>query len=230
MLKSSTFFIFFIIHDFWKFVFGFWFLQMVSTNSSDYFYSNSKQLDVTLECHIDESIFHLRANAIFTDHVFDSKSVINKLCFQPSFKSRILILLCHLLSMPLVWSTLMSEVLKLEQDFVHGYIIGSDVFMFHWQTIIWRPKMSVLNSLILEVFIGINLVNNLINFWSMLNIWNASLARCCGFGMKTTTCMLENWLWIMSTLMSPIGIFFCGFDLVEAIFRFCCHSNCYAWF
>ena len=77
-----------IIHCFW--IFLFMFLQMDTTISFDHFPSNSKLLDVTLECCIDKSS-HLRANEILTDHVFDSKSVINKLCFQSSSKSTFLI-------------------------------------------------------------------------------------------------------------------------------------------
>ena len=54
---------------------------MYTIDSFDHFSFVSKQLDVTLECHINETSSHLKANAILTDHVFDSKSVINKLYF-----------------------------------------------------------------------------------------------------------------------------------------------------
>lgn len=52
-------------------------LQMDTIDFSNIFSSNSKKLNVALECHFDKSSSDLRANAILTHHVFDSKSVIN---------------------------------------------------------------------------------------------------------------------------------------------------------
>lgn len=63
-----------------------------------------------------------------TDHVFDSQSVIDNLYFEPSFKLTFSIPLYCLLSMPLVRPTLIFNILKLEQGFVHRYTIGCAVF------------------------------------------------------------------------------------------------------
>ena len=71
---------------------------------------------------------HVKAHAILSDHSFNSNSVIENLQFQPTSKSRFFIPLCRLLSMPLVRPTLLSDVLKLEQGFIHGYRSGSAVF------------------------------------------------------------------------------------------------------
>ena len=81
-------------------------------------------MDVTF----DSTSSRVKANSILTDHIFDSNSVIENLRFSPSSKSRFFIPLCRLLSMPLVRPTLMSDVLKLEQGFIHGYRSGSAVF------------------------------------------------------------------------------------------------------
>jgi hypothetical protein len=71
---------------------------------------------------------HVKAHAILSDHFFDSNSVIENLQFQPTSKLRFFIPLSRLLSMPLVRPTLLSNVLKLEQGFIHGYRSGSVVF------------------------------------------------------------------------------------------------------
>ena len=72
--------------------------------------------------------FHVKAYAIMSDHSFDFNSYIENLQFQPTSKSRFFILLSRLLSMPLVQPTFLSDVLKLEQEFIHGYRSGSAVF------------------------------------------------------------------------------------------------------
>ena len=74
------------------------------------------------------NFFSYEAHAILSDHSFDSNSVIENLQFQPTSKSRFFILLCRLFSMPLVRPTLLSDVFKLEQGFIHGYKFGSVVF------------------------------------------------------------------------------------------------------
>ena len=71
---------------------------------------------------------HVKEHAILSDHSFDSNSVIENLQFQPASKSRFSIPLCRLLSMPVIRPILMSDVLKLEQGFIHGYRSGSAVF------------------------------------------------------------------------------------------------------
>ena len=101
---------------------------MDTTDFFDHFFYNFKLLDVVLECCIDESSSHLRTNAILIDHLFYSKLVINKLCFQPSSKWRFLIILYHFLSMSLVWLSLISDVLELKQGFVHEYRVGNAIF------------------------------------------------------------------------------------------------------
>jgi hypothetical protein len=64
----------------------------------------------------------------YVDRALSSKSVINKLCFQLSSKSRLSILLCRLLWISLVWPTLISNLLKLKQHFVHVCKVGSAIF------------------------------------------------------------------------------------------------------
>lgn len=57
---------------------------------------------------------HMKANAILIDHMFDLQLIIEKHYFQPSLKSKFSINLCHLLSVYLVWPTLILDVLNLE--------------------------------------------------------------------------------------------------------------------
>ena len=71
---------------------------------------------------------HVKAHAILSYHSFDSNSVIENLRFQSTSKSRFFISLCRLLSMPLVRPTLLSDVLKLEQAFIHGHRSGTTIF------------------------------------------------------------------------------------------------------
>ena len=71
---------------------------------------------------------HVKTQAILNDHSFDSNSVIENIQFQPTSKSRFFSPICCLLSMPLFRPTLLSDVLKLEQGFIHLYSSGSAVF------------------------------------------------------------------------------------------------------
>ena len=95
---------------------------------------------------------YVKAHAILNDHSFDSNSVINNLQFQPTSKLRFFILLCRLISMPLVRPTLMLNVFKLEQGFIHGYRAGSAVFY-----------ISVVNNQIKTK----DVTFELINFWNI---------------------------------------------------------------
>jgi len=58
----------------------------------------------------------------------NSTLVINNLRMQPATKFRLHIPLCRLLSMPLVRPTMLSDVKRLEAEFVHGYRDGDRVF------------------------------------------------------------------------------------------------------
>ena len=71
---------------------------------------------------------HVKTHAIMIDYSFDSNSVIENLYFQPTSKARFFILLCRLISMFLVRPTLLLDVLKLEEGFIHGCRSGSVVF------------------------------------------------------------------------------------------------------
>lgn len=71
---------------------------------------------------------HVKANSILIVHMYDVKLMIENLQFQASSKSRLRIILCHLFSMPLVWITLISNVMKLEQEFIHKYRVGITIF------------------------------------------------------------------------------------------------------
>ena len=97
---------------------------METNDVSNHLASNDKPNDDL--CEITSS--YVKAHVVLSDHSFDSNSVIENLQFQPIFKSRFFIPLCRLLSMLLVRPTLSSDVLKLEQGFIHGYRSRSAVF------------------------------------------------------------------------------------------------------
>ena len=131
---------------------------------------------------------HVKAHAILSDHSSNSNFVIENLQFQPTFKSRFFILLCRLLSMPLVRPTLLSDVLKLEQGFIHGYRSRSAVFYIS----------AVNNEMETE-----DVTSELMNSWNVLwknasakideflkedDIFKKFVARCFGFGMGIIGC------------------------------------------
>ena len=70
----------------------------------------------------------MKTHSILSDHSFDFNPVVENLQFQPTSKSKFFILLCRLLSMPLVRPTLFSDVLKLKEGFIHRYRSGSAIF------------------------------------------------------------------------------------------------------
>ena len=61
-----------------------------------------QQLNDFCELSVEVILPHVKEHAILSDYSFDSNSVIENLQFQPASKSRFSILLCRLLSMPLV--------------------------------------------------------------------------------------------------------------------------------
>jgi len=59
-----------------------------------------------------------------TRQKLNSVATISSLRFQPTSLSRFPIPLCRMLPMPMVRPTLQSDLIKLEQEFVHGYRDG----------------------------------------------------------------------------------------------------------
>lgn len=58
----------------------------------------------------------------------DSVATIASLRMKPEKHSRLCILLCRLVAMLIVRTTLSSDIQKLEQEFAHGYCDGATVF------------------------------------------------------------------------------------------------------
>ena len=76
----------------------------------------------------DDSKFMVDEDEIRTRQKLNSVSTIASLRFQPISSSRFFIPLCRMLAMPMVRPTLASDLVKLEQEFVHGYREGASVF------------------------------------------------------------------------------------------------------
>ena len=74
---------------------------METSDTSNDLSSDSQQLNVLCEFNVEASS-HVKTHAILSDHSFDSNSVMENLQFQSALKLRFSILLCRLLSMPLV--------------------------------------------------------------------------------------------------------------------------------
>lgn len=89
---------------------------------------NFKLLNDSLEFNVDFISSHLESNVILIDHMFHSQSTIGKLQFHPPSKSKFSISLYYLLSIALVWPTLISDVMKLDQFFIHEYSHGNRMF------------------------------------------------------------------------------------------------------
>jgi hypothetical protein len=58
----------------------------------------------------------------------NSIAIIEALCLKPSSLSRMRVPLCRMVAMPIVRSTLSSDLASLEDDYVHGYREGAVVF------------------------------------------------------------------------------------------------------
>ena len=58
----------------------------------------------------------------------DTVAILQSLRLFPNELSRMRIPLCRLVPMPMVWPTLASDILALEQQFVYGYEEGARVF------------------------------------------------------------------------------------------------------
>ena len=65
---------------------------------------------------------------IRTRQKLNSMATITSLRFQSIISSRSSISLCRMLAMPMVRPTLASDLAKLEQELVHGYMEGASVF------------------------------------------------------------------------------------------------------
>jgi hypothetical protein len=76
----------------------------------------------------DDAHFMVDEDEIRTRQKLNSVSTISSLRFQPISSSRFSIPLCRMLAMPMVRPTLASDLVKLEQEFVHGYREGASVF------------------------------------------------------------------------------------------------------
>ena len=76
----------------------------------------------------DDSHFLGGKDEICARQKLNSVATITSLRFQPITSLRFSIHLCMLLAMPMVRPTLTSDLVKLEQEFVHGYREGASIF------------------------------------------------------------------------------------------------------
>jgi hypothetical protein len=83
--------------------------------------------DVEESTEVDEED-ELLANQIRVSRKVNSIATIEALRLKPSSLSRMMVPLCRMVAMPIVRSTLSSDLASLEADFVHGYREGAAVF------------------------------------------------------------------------------------------------------
>ena len=91
---------------------------METNNSFDHFAFNKCRLH----------FFSLESEKKFTDHMFDSKSVVEKLCFLPSTKSRFFIPLNCLLAMSFHSTHFEIRCLEIETRFCYWCRLKSVIF------------------------------------------------------------------------------------------------------
>ena len=116
-------------------------LNLVSTQNKDNGLQN-KENDLRTECNNPnepalekDNIGHMGSltadeaeDAYRAKQKLDSNTVIQDLKFKPHSASRLKIPLCRMIQMPKVRPVLVSDVRRLESEFVHGYREGDRVF------------------------------------------------------------------------------------------------------